>query len=72
MTQSTNSKFDTIEALRERAEKAEAENAALREPIPAENAMRIVLEWYDSDKSGVELIRRAEAWKNAPWIRRTK
>ena len=33
MTQSTNSKFDTIEALRERAEKAEAENAALREPI---------------------------------------
>ena len=54
-----------------RAEKAEAENAALREPIPAEDAMRIVLEWYDSDQSGVELIRRAEAWKYPKGKQRT-
>jgi CHAT domain-containing protein len=46
-------------------QRAEAENAALREPIPTDDALQIVVEWYDADESGIELIRRVEAWKNA-------
>ena len=58
-------KLKLAELWRTGYEKVEAENAALRSPIATDDAMRIVQEWYDADESGVELIRRAEAWKNA-------
>lgn len=59
---------DSVSVM-QRALKAEAErDAALKDawkPIPDEVCIRIVSEWYDADESGVELIRRVEAYQNA-------